>query len=80
MKEEKLNILLKECNIKLDSFDKMNGVTIEDKTNWKIEEIIENEVKCPNCKKYRLTGCSIEGNLFMCANCGNYYSKGDLIK
>lgn len=80
MKQEELNNLLKKCNLKLNEFDKMNGITIEEKTRWKIEEIIENEVKCPNCGNYRLTGFDPEKNFFICAKCENAYFEEDLIK
>lgn len=80
MSKEELNEKLKTYELEIDMIDEMGGTTIEDKRKFKIEEIIENEVVCPNCKSLRLTGCSCNGDTFLCEKCGNLFSNDDLIK
>ncbi len=51
--------------------EKVNGITKEVKNMFKEFERIENEEKCPKCKKKTLINCNPFDYYFICSNCGN---------
>lgn len=75
MNKETLEKLLKNEKIELDIYDKLSGITINDKIKWKESEIIEENGICPFCKANRLTEMDPIEEIFACEKCGKFMDK-----